>query len=79
MSLIVIAVVLIAAGYALFVHSSDNFAACQSTIGGIVRMFDPGSARGCADAKNQHYGSIALMGFGAVVLLVGIFVPRRRA
>jgi hypothetical protein len=29
--------------------------------------------------KNQHFGSIALMGLGGIVLLIGLFVPTRRS
>jgi hypothetical protein len=76
---ILAAAVLIAAGYALYVRSSDRFAACQSTFGGIVRALDPASARDCGDVKNQHFGSIALMGLGGIVLLIGLFVPTRRS
>jgi hypothetical protein len=76
---ILAAVVLIAAGYALYARSADRYASCQSTLGGIVRQLDPASGRDCADVKNQHFGSIALMGLGGIVLLLGIFVSRPRS
>jgi hypothetical protein len=72
------AIVLIVVGIILYVHSDDNFAACQSTIGGIVRALDPGSARDCANVKTQHYASIAIMLIGGVALLAG-FIPAKKA
>jgi len=74
-----VAVVLVAVGIALYVHSSDNYAACKSTIGGIVRALDPASARDCADAKTQYVGSIVLIVVGGLAFVAGLVPGRNRS
>ncbi|HEY5095772.1 MAG TPA: hypothetical protein VII69_11705 [Candidatus Eremiobacteraceae bacterium] len=72
-----VAIVLVAIGIALYVHSSDNYAACKSTIGGIIRALDPASARDCADAKTQYVGSIVLIVVGGLAFVAAV-IPGRK-
>jgi hypothetical protein len=71
------AIAIIAVGVILYIQTSDNFAACASTIGGLVKAFDPASARECARVNMEHYGSIALMVFGGIVLFIGL-IPGKK-
>jgi hypothetical protein len=72
------AIGIIAIGILLFVNTGNDFSACASTIGGLVRAFDPASARECANVNTEHYGSIAIMVLGGVVMLSGL-VPRKKS
>ena len=73
------AIVVIAVGIVLYLQTADNFAACASMIGGLVRAFDPASARECARVNAEHYGSIAIAVFGGVVLLIGLIPGKKSA
>jgi hypothetical protein len=72
------AIGIIAVGILLYVNTADNFTACASVIGGLVRAFDPASARACANVNAEHYGSIAIMVLGGVVLVTGA-IPRKKS
>lgn len=74
-----VAVLLVAVGIALYVHSSDSNATCKSTIGGIVRALDPASARDCADAKTQYVSSIVLIVVGGLAFVAGLMPSRSRS
>ena len=76
LALIIGALAIIAVGIVMYSQTADNFTACASTIGGLVKAFDPASARACADVTTEHYGSIAMMILGGVVVLIGSIAGR---
>ena len=73
------ALAVIAVGIVMYVQTADNFTACSSTIGGLVKAFDPASARACTNVATEHYGSIAMMILGGVVVLIGSIAGRKSA
>ncbi len=73
------ALAIIAVGIVVYVQTADNFTACASTIGGLVKAFDPASARACANINTEHSGSIAIMILGGVVVLIGSIAGRKSA
>lgn len=78
-ALIIGAIAIIAVGIVLYSQTADNFTACASTIGGLVKAFDPASARECANVNAEHYGSFAIMILGGVVLLTGAVAGKKSA
>ena len=78
-AILAVAIIVLVAGIVMYVHSDNNYAACQSTIGGIVRALDPASSRDCENAKNERYAGIAIMVVGAIALLAGAFPARKTA
>jgi hypothetical protein len=78
LAILIGAIGIIVVGILLYVNTGDNFAACASAIGGLVRAFDPASARDCANVNTEHYGSIAIMILGGVILLSG-WLPRKKS
>lgn len=77
LAILIGALAIIALGIATYVQTADNFTACASTIGGLVKAFDPASARACTNVNVEHYGSIAIMILGGVVVLIGSMAGRK--
>jgi hypothetical protein len=73
------ALAIIAVGIVLYTQTADNFTACASTIGGLVKAFDPASARACANVNAEHYASITMMILGGVAVLIGSMSGKRSA
>jgi hypothetical protein len=76
---IIFSLVILAIGYAMYANSALHYDQCKSTIADLAQAFSISAAVHCNTISIQHFTSIGIMGVGAVVFLIGLFVPGRRS
>jgi|GEM_PF-2349904 len=73
-ALIVAGLLVAIAGFVVYSKTSSSWQLCQTTVGQIVRVFDPRSSTDCANLHVAYDASLALMGAGAFLVLFSLFL-----
>jgi hypothetical protein len=76
---IIVSLIVLAIGYALYADTALHYDQCKSTIGGLAQAFSTTAAVHCNTISIEHFASIGIMGVGAIVFLIGLFGAGQRS
>jgi hypothetical protein len=78
-STIFLSLIILGLGYWLYASSAAQYDQCQSTLGGLAQTFSKNAAAQCGDISTRHFGSIGIMGLGAILFLLGLLGSSQRS
>lgn len=73
---IFLGLVTLALGFVLWATSTNTYNECHTVLFGIANALDPNSVARCKHIDLWHFGSIGVMGLGAILFLLGLFGPK---